>query len=77
MHIIENDIALEKNEDFQVGSEGSKKQVYTTRYERNSSLRASAIKIHGTTCMACGFNFEAVYGDRGKDYIEVHHVKPL
>lgn len=27
--------------------------------------------------MVCGFNFEAVYGDIGRDYIEVHHVKPL
>ena len=27
--------------------------------------------------MACGFSFQKVYGDRGKDYIEVHHVKPL
>lgn len=27
--------------------------------------------------MACGFNFEQAYGDRGKDYIEVHHIRPL
>ena len=27
--------------------------------------------------MACGFDFEKVYGERGKDYIEVHHVVPL
>ncbi|MFJ7976656.1 HNH endonuclease [Peribacillus sp. NPDC096379] len=23
------------------------------------------------------FNFEEVYGARGKNYIEVHHIKPL
>ena len=27
--------------------------------------------------MACGFNYEDFYGDYGKDYIEVHHIKPL
>ena len=27
--------------------------------------------------MVCGFNFEDVYGDIGKEFIHVHHVKPL
>ena len=27
--------------------------------------------------MACGFDFGEKYGELGKDYIEVHHVKPL
>lgn len=27
--------------------------------------------------MACGFDFEKVYGDYGRNFIEVHHVKPL
>jgi 5-methylcytosine-specific restriction protein A len=27
--------------------------------------------------MACGFDFEEVYGEIGKNFIEVHHVKPL
>jgi len=28
-------------------------------------------------CAACGFDFERFYGDRGKGYIECHHVIPL
>ena len=36
-----------------------------------------AIKIHGTRCMVCDFDFEEVYGELGKDFIEVHHTKPL
>ena len=36
-----------------------------------------AIEIHGLKCMACEFDFEETYGERGKDYIEVHHVVPL
>jgi len=27
--------------------------------------------------MACGFDFEEKYGIRGRDFIEVHHIKPL
>ena len=28
-------------------------------------------------CQACGFNFQVQYGERGKDYIECHHTKPV
>ncbi len=28
-------------------------------------------------CQACGFDFEQVYGDRGKEYIEAHHRMPI
>lgn len=37
----------------------------------------AAIRIHGTKCMICGFDFEEKYGELGKGYIEVHHIKPL
>lgn len=57
--------------------EGKRVEVYTTKYERNSQNRKQAIKIHGTKCMVCGFDFEKTYGDLGKDFIEVHHTKPL
>ncbi|MFV0635704.1 HNH endonuclease [Mitsuokella sp. WILCCON 0060] len=57
--------------------EGRKTYVYSTKYERSPKNRLAAIKIHGTKCMACGFDFEKVYGKQGKDFIEVHHVKPL
>ena len=58
-------------------NEGKIVQYYTTKYERNATNRSRAIKIHGTKCMACGFDFEATYGELGRDYIEVHHIKPL
>ncbi|MED3613978.1 hypothetical protein [Bacillus wiedmannii] len=28
-------------------------------------------------CCVCGFNFEEVYGEREKDFIEIQHIKPL
>lgn len=57
--------------------EGRKAYYYTTKYERSSKNRSDAIRIHGTTCMVCGFDFEKVYGERGRGFIEVHHIKPL
>lgn len=57
--------------------EGKKKEFFVTKYERNPTNRKNAILIHGTRCMACGFDFEAFYGEAGKNYIEVHHTKPL
>lgn len=57
--------------------EGEKYRVFTNKYERDPILRKQAIEIHGTVCEVCGFSFEEKYGEIGKDYIEVHHFKPL
>lgn len=58
-------------------AEGTCKLVYTTKYERSAKNRAAAIAIHGTKCQVCGFDFEKAYGELGKDFIEVHHKRPL
>ena len=58
-------------------TEGGKTARLVAFYERSPELRAAAIKLHGTTCKACGFNFARAYGERGKDYIEVHHLVPI
>jgi 5-methylcytosine-specific restriction protein A len=57
--------------------EGAKKVYYTTKYERKKVCRSAAIRVHGTKCSVCGFDFEAVYGKLGKNFIEIHHKKPL
>lgn len=57
--------------------EGAKIKYFSTKYERSMKNRMEAINIHGTKCMVCGFNFEAVYGELGKGFIEVHHINPL
>lgn len=73
----EEDIQSETVIDYKIAKEGKSELFYTTRYERSPILRKRAIQIHGTTCMACKFNFYEFYGARGKDYIEVHHLIPL
>lgn len=57
--------------------EGSAKSVYVNRYERDPKARAEAIKIHGSICSVCQFNFEEFYGELGAGFIHVHHVVPL
>jgi 5-methylcytosine-specific restriction protein A len=57
--------------------EGAQVAFFGKRYERNPVNRMKAIMIHGTKCCTCGFDFEAVYGERGRGFIEVHHTKPL
>ena len=58
-------------------AEGKMGQRYVTYYERNPKLRSKAIWYHGFKCMACGFDFQEKYGDRGSKFIEVHHLKPI
>lgn len=58
--------------------EGRKRLVKHIAYERSRKNRAKAIEIHGTSCKACGFNFNRVYGDDfARDYIQIHHVKSI
>ena len=77
LNTINDDNALESILIFNNYNEGKAIQYYTTKYERNTSNRNAAIKIHGSKCMACGFDFETTYGEIGRNFIEVHHVKPL
>ena len=57
--------------------EGGRFTVTINAYERNPKARAACIAHHGYLCAACGFNFALVYGELGKDYIHVHHIKPI
>lgn len=69
---------LGSNESFVINkAEGSRIEFYTTRYERVSKYRKAAIKIHGTKCQICDFDFKKKYGYIGENFIEVHHKRPL
>ena len=64
-------------EDQNVYTEGNSNQVVVTKYERNPFARKTCIAHYGLTCVVCGFNFESIYGELGKDFIHVHHLKPV
>ncbi|WP_214848761.1 HNH endonuclease [Exiguobacterium sp. s193] len=74
--VIDLDIEAEKVEEG-YGIEGSSREYYGKRYERNARNRMLAIQEHGLSCKVCNFNFEMMYGEHGKDFIEIHHIKPL
>lgn len=57
--------------------EGATKKVTTNAYERNPKARTECIKLYGVSCICCGFNFQEKYGNIGKDFIHVHHIRLL
>ena len=51
-------------------------------YERDRTLRQRKLEQaissgRPIACEVCGFDFTETYGDRGKGYIECHHILPL
>jgi hypothetical protein len=59
--------------------EGQSKIVQHAIRERDGSLRRKRIALAGDqlVCEACGFDFERVYGERGRGFVECHHKIPL
>ncbi|MCF7479195.1 HNH endonuclease [Vibrio sp. J2-4] len=63
--------------DNSIFTEGAKKQVTVNSYERCPKARQACLDKHGYSCKVCGFSFLEVYGEIGKGFIHVHHIKPL
>lgn len=57
--------------------EGASSLISINTYERNWKARMKCIEHFGYECQVCGFDFEKVYGQLGKDYIHVHHIISL
>lgn len=61
--------------------EGVKKFVENEVFVRSSKLREIAIEHYTKNddifCDTCNFSFKQFYGDYGKGYIEIHHIKPI
>lgn len=65
-----------------IAYEGAARLVLHLRHQRERAIvdrkKNDAKKLTGRlVCEACGFDFVAVYGDVGKDYIECHHIIPI
>ncbi|MCE4048971.1 HNH endonuclease [Bacillus sp. Au-Bac7] len=61
----------------EVLEEGKRKSVTVNVYERNPIARKKCLEHYGVNCQICEVNFEQVYGEVGRDFIHVHHIKPL
>lgn len=62
-------------------SEGTADVKLTKIRERSKILRNAAVayytKCGRICCSVCGFDFERVYGELGKGFIEIHHERPI
>lgn len=69
--------AVYPDEVVQVTTEGAKRTVTVNSYERSTSARQTCIDHYGYKCAVCRFDFEKIYGERGRNFIHVHHIIPL
>lgn len=63
----------------EVFTEGEIISMHYDKHERSRKLRKACLALYNNEykCVICGFNFSKVYGVRGKDFIEVHHLNPI
>ena len=57
--------------------EGARRKVTVNAYERNPEARQICLKKHGYRCAVCEMSFKEYYGDIGRGFIHVHHIKEL
>ncbi len=75
---IKNFLLTEEVEELDIKHiEGKVSKVLVNRYERDSEARLKCINHFKPTCQVCEFNFEEIFGEIGKDFIHVHHLKEL
>jgi hypothetical protein len=60
--------------EYQEGEQLRRERVFFSRHPR---LREDAVAHYGASCSVCKFDFEAVYGDLGRGFIEIHHLESV
>lgn len=84
-HVGKMSLAIVTTDTELAAMEGAERMALVRHRKREQSLRdakvAEARKLGNgrLNCEVprCGFDFEAVYGELGRDYAQVHHLKPL
>lgn len=71
-----NDIEKKQNKILKL-VEGLKTTIKVNKYERNPKARISCLEYFGYDCSVCSMNFKDVYGEIGKEFIHVHHLKEI
>lgn len=67
----------EEVEEAEAIYEGTVRHISVNAYERSPEARRKCIAHYGTKCFVCGFDFAITYGEAGKDYIHIHHLRQL
>ncbi len=57
--------------------EGAAENLLLDRYERDPAARRACIDHYGYGCQVCGLSMRDVYGERGAEFVHVHHRVPL
>jgi len=71
-----DDIPLSRKEVDEL-PEGTARTITSKSFERNPLARRICVEYYGYSCQVCGFDFQEIYGDLGKEFIHVHHIKPM
>ncbi|SDH82241.1 HNH endonuclease [Myroides phaeus] len=71
---LPEELDINKSETY---TEGIKKTIIVNSYERNPKARKVCIEHWKAKCVVCNFDFEKTYGELGKDFIHVHHLKQI
>jgi 5-methylcytosine-specific restriction protein A len=73
------DLDLDLPEDADEGRVRERRHLARERDPRLRKRKIEAVRASSgeITCEACGFDFAAAYGERGRDFIECHHRIPL
>ena len=58
-------------------TEGNAQLVPVNIFERSVKARSACLQHYGVVCAVCGFDFEKIYGELGREFIHVHHITPL
>lgn len=58
-------------------TEGRVRLVPVNIFERSPKARAACLRRYGFVCSVCDFDFEKFYGELGREFIHVHHIKPF
>jgi hypothetical protein len=69
--------STESREDIASSIEGRLIESWSTRRERDPNNRARCLELHGRVCAVCDMCFLKDYGEIGRDFIHVHHERPL
>jgi 5-methylcytosine-specific restriction enzyme A len=73
------DFAILPNEEITPAKfiEGAVRVVSVNAYERNPKARRACIDHYGYVCAVCEFDFATFYGEIGRGFTHVHHLRDL
>jgi 5-methylcytosine-specific restriction enzyme A len=74
-------LPVDTDEDFEAPEGHVLTRLHRQRERNRALVAAKKQRILAATghlrCEVCGFDFATTYGERGKGFMECHHIKPV